>query len=202
MLKKINKTTETIAAFAATTYSTGVDLNSNLGGAKGWSCIASVTSAAATAHDFATTDVNTTTDIITSTAHGYVTGRKVQFTTTTTLPAGLSLLTDYFIIATSLNGFAVATTLVLAQAGTKVNITDQGTGTHTVTPVALAGATCKVQLSIDNVIYVDKASSSQNITASTDLFTSDVDVMYQYARLAFTLTAGQISASVVTLQKG
>ena len=74
-----------------------------------------------------------TTDIITKTAHGYLTGDKVRFTTTTTLPAGLSLSTTYYVIKLTADTFKVATTRSLAVAGTAVDITDTGTGTHTVT---------------------------------------------------------------------
>jgi hypothetical protein len=77
------------------------------------------------------------TDIITwtSTANipsNILLGTKVRLTTTTTLPAGLALATDYFVIP-----IAGGTTCQLASsyanavAGTAINITDAGTGTHT-----------------------------------------------------------------------
>jgi hypothetical protein len=59
-------------------------------------------------------------------------GTKVRLTTTVTLPAGLALATDYFVIP-----IAGGTTCKLASsyanaiAGTAINITDAGTGTHT-----------------------------------------------------------------------
>lgn len=59
----------------------------------------------------------------------------VQLTTTGTLPAGLSLATNYFIIRLSSSTFKLATTVALANAGTGIDITDAGTGTHTVTTV-------------------------------------------------------------------
>jgi len=84
--------------------------------------------------DFATTDVNTGADLITETAHLLAVNVKGQFTTTGTLPAGLSLATDYFIISA---GFTVDTFKVsLTEAGSVVDITDQGTGTHTFTRVS------------------------------------------------------------------
>lgn len=201
-MSKISATgTEAITTFAAATNSASNNLHAQPNGSKGWSCFATVTDQTPAGETFATTDVNTTSDVITKTAHGFVTGIKVQFTTTTTLPAGLSLSTDYFLTVLTADTFTVATSLVAAQAGTKINITDQGTGTHTVTAVALAGCTCKVQLSPDGTIWADKASSSQNITATTTLFFSDIDPMYRYWRLAFAITAGQVSASVAKIQK-
>ena len=74
-----------------------------------------------------------TSDICTMAGHGYTTGNgPVQATTTTTLPAGLALTTNYWIIRLSSSTFSLATTLALAQAGTAVDVTDTGTGTHTI----------------------------------------------------------------------
>jgi hypothetical protein len=58
---------------------------------------------------------------------------KVRFTTTTTLPTGLSLNTDYWLIRVSSTTARVATTYANAIAGTAIAFTDAGTGTHTVT---------------------------------------------------------------------
>lgn len=56
---------------------------------------------------------------------------RVQFTTTTTLPTGLSLATDYWTVRVSATTCRVATSLANAKAGTVVAYTDAGTGTHT-----------------------------------------------------------------------
>lgn len=71
--------------------------------------------------------VNATTDIITSSAHGLVKGDKIQLTTSTTLPAGLSLATDYFVINPTADTFQLSATV----NGPAINITGTGTGTHT-----------------------------------------------------------------------
>lgn len=77
------------------------------------------------------------TEIMTATAHGLLTGDgPVQLTTTTTLPAGLALLTDYWIIRIDANTFYFAASLADALAGTKVSITSDGTGTHTLADTA------------------------------------------------------------------
>lgn len=80
---------------------------------------------------FATTDVNTTTDIITKTAHGLIDGDKVNFTSSTTLPGGLSAGTVYYVKVASSSTFQVSTTL----GGAAVDLTSQGTGTHTLIPL-------------------------------------------------------------------
>lgn len=64
-------------------------------------------------------------------------GAAVQFTTTGTLPAGLSLATTYFLIYVSDTTFKVATTYNNSSLGTAINITDAGTGTHTITAVTV-----------------------------------------------------------------
>jgi hypothetical protein len=58
---------------------------------------------------------------------------KVQFTTTTTLPTGLSLATDYWLVRVSATTARVATSFANAIAGTVIAFTNAGTGTHTLT---------------------------------------------------------------------
>lgn len=62
-----------------------------------------------------------------------LTGTRVRLTTTTTLPGGLATATDYYVIRASDTTFKLATSYANAIAGTAINITDAGTGTHTVT---------------------------------------------------------------------
>ncbi len=82
---------------------------------------------------FATTDVNIATDEITEVNHGMLTGDVWQGTTTGTLPAGLSLATDYWAIYVTDDIIKPASSLANAVAGTPVDITDVGSGTHTLT---------------------------------------------------------------------
>jgi len=85
--------------------------------------------------DTFTADAGTDVCTWTSTANipsNVLTGTKVRLTTTTTLPAGLALATDYYVIRLSNTTFSLATTYANAVAGTAINITDAGTGTHTV----------------------------------------------------------------------
>ncbi len=76
--------------------------------------------------------VNFGTDLFTSTAHGLVTGDAVMIASDTTLPGGLASDTLYFVIKISANTFKLATTYANAIAGTVINLTDAGTGTHTI----------------------------------------------------------------------
>ncbi len=61
-----------------------------------------------------------------------LTGTRVRLTTSGTLPAGLALATDYYVIKVSDTTFELASSYANAVAGTQINITDAGTGTHTV----------------------------------------------------------------------
>jgi hypothetical protein len=81
---------------------------------------------------------NAGTDICTwtSTANipsNILVGTRVRLTTSGTLPAGLATATDYYVIKVSDTTFKLATSYANAVAGTQIDITDAGTGTHTVT---------------------------------------------------------------------
>ena len=99
------------------------------------------TTAQATTNTLGQSDTFTaddTTDICTYTSTANIpsnilTGTRVRLTTTTTLPAGLATATDYYVIPLSTTTFKLATSYANAVAGTAINITSTGTGTHTVT---------------------------------------------------------------------
>lgn len=137
-----------------------------------------------------TTDA--TTDTLTTASHGYKTGLKGQVSSTLTLPGGLAAATDYYVILVDDNSYKLATSYANAVAGTAIDITDAGTGVHTFTPAALAGGMITVQYSLDNSTYVDLEAGTA-ITASST-FTKLIDrPAYPFLRLAYTLTAGQLS---------
>lgn len=72
--------------------------------------------------------VTAATNLINATAHGLASGNKVQFESDDTLPSPLEANQDYFVLAAGLtaNAYKVA----LTDAGTEIDITDTGTGTH------------------------------------------------------------------------
>lgn len=77
------------------------------------------------------------TDVCTDTSGNVpATSTAVQLTTTGTLPAGLSTGTTYFIINLSTTTFSLATTIANAEALTAIDITDAGTGTHTIASIS------------------------------------------------------------------
>lgn len=85
--------------------------------------------------DTFTADAGTDVCTYTSTANfpsNILVGTRVRLTTTTTLPAGLALATDYYVIRVSDTTFKLATSYANAVAGTAIDITSTGTGTHTI----------------------------------------------------------------------
>lgn len=192
MIQPINNDSQTIAT-AYSIAGAGVDVKSAAG--------ASIQSVVTVTTPSAGTFTAAASDICTKTAHAMLTGLKVQVSTTTTLPGGLSAATDYFVIKIDANTFYLATSLANAQAGTKIDITSAGTGTHTITPTAIAGASVKYQGSADGVNYADLGTSN-NITATANFVFEKVDPMINYIRAYYTLTAGQLSVSQITTVKG
>jgi len=72
------------------------------------------------------------TDVVTSAGHALTTGQPLRVSTSSALPAGLSANTTYWVRWADVDTFTLHTTNAGAVADTgKVNITDIGTGTHT-----------------------------------------------------------------------
>lgn len=107
---------------------------------------------------------NAGTDLLTYTSD-WKTGTKVRFTTTGTLPAGLSLNTDYWLVRQSATTAKVASSYANYVAGTTIDITDAGTGTHTLTirmPRYTLGAGCQAAF----VVQTAPTAGGPNLSAS------------------------------------
>lgn len=149
------------------------------------------------AKTFTDSNVNTSTDVITISAHGYYTGEKVAATTNGTLPAGLSA-TNYYVIVVSSSTIKLATSAANAALGTAVDITAAaGGGTHTLTPAALGSVVVKLQASNDGTNYADVASYTVTISAAGTTNWSLVDYAFRYVRILHTPSAGVINLTVV-----
>lgn len=76
-------------------------------------------------------------ETLTIAAHGLQTGDgPVQVSSTTTLPSGLTALTDYYVIKVDANTIQLATSRANALAGTPQALASDGTGTHTLSDTA------------------------------------------------------------------
>lgn len=85
--------------------------------------------------DVAAASVSTGSDTFTvgSNTDKWVTGMAVEVSTDGGLPGGLTASTTYYAIRASTTTIKFATSLANAVAGTAIDLTSQGTGTHTVT---------------------------------------------------------------------
>lgn len=81
---------------------------------------------------FSTFTADAGTDIITHSNINLMPYTKIQVSSTTTLPGGLSAATNYYVIKVTDTTCKLATSRANAVAGTAINITDAGTGTHTI----------------------------------------------------------------------
>ena len=116
------------------------------------------------------------TDIITwtSTANfpsNLITGTRTRLTTTTTLPGGLSLATDYYYIRVTDSTGKLATSYANAIAGTAINITDAGTGTHTASwllPRYTNGAGVNAIIFNSNATALGAATPNMSLSAYTN----------------------------------
>ena len=136
-----------------------------------------------------------------SVAHGLIDGLKVQVSTSTTLPTGITAVTDYFVIKTDADYFKLATSLVNALAGTAQSITNVGVGNQTVTPTAIAGGTWTLQQSNDGTNYADVASAT-NVTTDASFFVEKIDPTSKQMRIKCVVTAGMFSCDNHVLVKG
>lgn len=86
----------------------------------------------AAAKEGSTFTADTGTDILTMSNYAWKTGQKFRCTTTGTLPAPLATGTDYYVVAVAGTQIRVASSPANAAAGTYLDITTTGTGTHQV----------------------------------------------------------------------
>lgn len=137
---------------------------------------------------------------VTITTHGYTTGLIGQLTSAGSLPTGLSLSTNYYIIVVDANTVKFASTLANAQAGTAITLSG-GSGNSTFTPTALATATVGLQKSNDGVSW-SAEGSTQSVTASGTFWLESKDPTGEYLQVAYSLASGSFSASTIVKTKG
>lgn len=194
-LKNLIDKTQTVATINTTYYSDAIDITAvSLFSAE---CIVDVNTPSAKVFT-----ADNTTDTFTATSHGFSTGLKGQASNSGgALPTGLSGATDYFVIVLTDDTFKLATSLANALAGTALTISDDGTGTQTFTPTSIAGANVKLQKSNDGTNWADEGSPT-SITVDANIFLEKADCCFKYLRVAYTMTAGSLSASNIIIGKG
>lgn len=197
------------AANAADSHNIGAYLR--VGSTGKLASYSTVTEAGSVVFSFVDGDVTVGSDSIAETAHGLELGDIVRLTTTGTLPAGLALATDYYVIRVDANNFKLASSLANAEAGTAVDITAAaGGGTHTVTQQERVHAGMDVNivntlsisatdLDIRNLVFatdkVDVSGSSVSISGSVTVTATDFDIR----NLVFADDKVDVSGSSVTV---
>lgn len=114
--------------------------------------------------DSATVAASSSSGLLLTSATDFASYTPVQFTTTGTLPTGLSAGTTYWLVRVSATTVRVATTLANAVAGTVVAYTDAGTGTHTMTAQNFV-STSADDLTVNAAGYVDLTWTSYQTEA-------------------------------------
>ncbi len=146
------------------------------------------------------TEINLTANTVTIPAHGLLTGTKFALTTDITLPTGLSA-TDYWAIKVDADTLKFATSLAHAVAGTAVDLTGEGSGTHTLTPTASTSNVYKLQSSNDNTNWTDVSGKTVTIATTPGTAQWDIDrPAYRYLRLLYTPSAGQVTLGTYVSQ--
>lgn len=201
MKYRLEQVTEEISG-AYTFYSTPFQIG-NIG-ADSFSVAAQIDVDTPDAVVVASADIDFAENLWDAPAHGLSEGMKVRLTTSDTLPDPLLVATDYFVIVVDADSFMLAATLADAIAGTPITLVDAGVGDQTVTPSALAGGTIKLQQTNTppaEDIWFDLGSAT-NITVDANLYLEKDRPTCLWIRVAITLTAGHISATLHQLAKG
>lgn len=128
-------------------------------------------------------------------SHQMETGLKVRVSSATTLPDGLASDTDYFVIKVDADKFKLASSLQNAKDGVNIEILDEGTGVHTVTPTEIAGAVVKLQESVDGTNWYDISGKTHNITAGV-IGKFEGTCHCGQIRPYLTMTAGQLNITI------
>lgn len=152
-------------------------------------------------------DVDLTENTATITAHGYATGLKLQLTTDDTLPTGLSTSTDYYIIVVDDDNVKFASSQANALAGTAVDISGIGGGTHTVEVEGTLAGTIKLQKNNQpkgaTAVWEDITTpASQNITAAGSYNFTMANFSAREVRALIAITEGAATADVRAQAKG
>lgn len=147
--------------------------------------------------NWASTEVSTVTDLITTaTAHLLKTGLAVAVTTGGSLPTGLATSTTYYIYVVSATTFGFCATLADSQNAALINLTGAGAGTSTVVPTALAGASVALQGSFDGTNWVTIPNTTASISGTASFGPIEVDfIRYPNIAVYASVTSGMLSFS-------
>lgn len=128
---------------------------------------------------------DTTTEVVTfATAHGLVTGNKIQFASTGTLPAPLLAATDYFAVVLTATTMKLATSNANAVAATPTTIDFTTTGTATITGVLLPKTRYQIEAGNAKVINFGDQAQADGILQVSATFKGQAAFIYGFEEVA------------------
>jgi len=132
---------------------------------------------------FSTFTADAGTDICTHTNINLFPYTRCQLTSTGTLPAGLSLATDYYVIKVTDTTIKFATSYANAVAGTQVDITGTGSGVHTINtlyPRYTSGAGVQAIMWNTNSTAMGAATPSLSLPSYTNSAQEPHLILFRY----------------------
>lgn len=102
-----------------------------------------------TAKAFASSTDLTYAGAVTETTHGYYTGDVGRLTTSSSLPGGFALSTDYFVIKIDADHYALASSFANAIAGTRILPSSLGVGNQTLTLSADKSTAARLAIAVN-----------------------------------------------------
>lgn len=139
--------------------------------------------------------------VVTFTAHGITGACPIVFTTSDTLPTGITSGTTYYVSPSSIttNTFSVSSTVANALAGTLITTSGSQAGTHTGTPgVALTSTTAAdvTGLSLSQGDWDCRSNVSRTLASNTSVTKLAGGISTTSATAA---TAGAIGSTVISI---
>jgi hypothetical protein len=131
----------------------------------------------------------------------FLTGLKVQVTTSSGLPTGISGSTDYWVIKIDGNNIKLASSYANAIAGTPVDVTAIGVGTQTLVVDTDLEGDIKLQKSneddLDDAVWIDITNSTTAIDAAGTFNWTVANAGFKRLRAAY---VGDSSEATITLR--
>lgn len=172
----------------------------NLEYSTGFAIIASATDTTPSPFTFLPTDILMSMFIIKNN-HGCETGLKVRFSSSGTLPSGLSAGVDYYLIRNTSDALEVASSLQNAFDGVGITFGSDGTGTHTITPEAAVTPTITLEASLDLEVWAPISGINVPLTATPYLIESET-AYYHYLKVIVNVEGGQYNLYSKLMSKG
>lgn len=171
----------------------------NLDEAQGFAIVASASPMTIANKTFTSSEVSLST--VTISAHGYALGLKVRFTTTGSLPSGLSAGVDYYLTPITSNTFIISTSYENVLSGSYVTLSDGGSGTHTVVVQDFVPVNMHLEGSIDGSIWCFINNSTKELN-ETPYMLEHESAFYHKVRIKLSVYGGQHDVNVKIMIKG